>query len=108
MGAAQEHQIWLHLPCGRLVLAAFPSLCLTVSSSSSGVHLSTRHETNNLQSWQAKSDGTISLLGRPHLVLTAKPDNTLGLECLNTDDAVEFRQVWQIVPVELGVARLAC
>jgi hypothetical protein len=111
IGAAQEHQIWLHLPCGRLVLAAFPSLCLSaVPSSSSGVHLSTRHETNNtdLQIWQANADGTISLLGRPHLRLTAKPDNALGLECLNTDEAVELGQVWQMMPVELGVARLAC
>merc|ERR1712048_401676 len=106
VSAAQEHQIWLHLPCGRLVLAAFPSLCLSaVSSSGSSVHLSERDETNNvdLQMWQTRSDGTIALSGHPHLLLTAKSDNALGLECLISS---REGQVWQMMQVELAVARL--
>mmetsp|Transcript_155563 Transcript_155563/g.274721 ORF Transcript_155563/g.274721 Transcript_155563/m.274721 type:complete len:766 (-) Transcript_155563:117-2414(-) len=103
---SHEHQLWLHLPCGRLVLAAFPGLCLSaVSSASQDVHLWKRVETKNadLQRWKLNPDGSISLAGRPHLFLTAKAGELLGLE--NGNEAKD-NQIWQMLSPKAVVARL--
>jgi hypothetical protein len=60
----QEHQLWRHLPCGRIVLAAFPQLCLSARQRFCGsdLHMWTKVDTNkHLQIWQAQEDGTIAL-----------------------------------------------
>eukprot|EP00931_Biecheleriopsis_adriatica_P042636 TRINITY_DN24307_c0_g2_i1.p1 TRINITY_DN24307_c0_g2~~TRINITY_DN24307_c0_g2_i1.p1 ORF type:complete len:813 (+),score=195.40 TRINITY_DN24307_c0_g2_i1:60-2441(+) len=104
--AAQEHQLWLHLPCGRLVLAAYPELCLSaVSNSTDGVHLWKRVEEQNtdLQIWQRNSDDTLSLAEHPKMILTVTATNTLSLEVLpDTKD----NQVWRIMNADQAIQLL--
>eukprot|EP00930_Biecheleria_cincta_P044018 TRINITY_DN30198_c0_g1_i1.p1 TRINITY_DN30198_c0_g1~~TRINITY_DN30198_c0_g1_i1.p1 ORF type:complete len:778 (-),score=125.28 TRINITY_DN30198_c0_g1_i1:298-2631(-) len=107
--ANQEHQVWLLLPCGRLVLAEFPWLCLNASSRRAGdyVHLWKRvehmHKDEDMQTWQVHSDGTMSLVRHPHLRLTAKSEKSVILEPLSE---AKDGQIWEMASVDLSVARL--
>eukprot|EP00931_Biecheleriopsis_adriatica_P117522 TRINITY_DN93027_c0_g1_i1.p1 TRINITY_DN93027_c0_g1~~TRINITY_DN93027_c0_g1_i1.p1 ORF type:complete len:739 (-),score=133.97 TRINITY_DN93027_c0_g1_i1:109-2325(-) len=109
--AAQEHQMWLHLPCGRLALSAFPSLLLTAELSRSGakVHLSLRAEDDtHLQTWSVDSDGHIFLTEHPQLLLTAKDadwsaraedsdDSDLQLFLTAKEESSGVKRVWEML-----------
>merc|ERR1711862_878914 len=62
--SSREHQQWRQSPCGRIVLAAFPQLCLSAVQSRSGalVHMWRKVEKNQrLQIWETLDDGGIAL-----------------------------------------------
>lgn len=101
--ASQENQLWLHLPCGRLVLAAFPSVCLSAQFRDTGqVHLWERVEKNKeLQIWSVADDGTIFLTGHPHMFLTANSDE-LGIASLSQEKS---NQVWEMLSADQCLQR---
>jgi len=75
-----EHQHWLLLPCGRIVLAAYPQLCLSASTAREGshVHMWTRVERNDhLQMWKVEDGGSIQLKDWPDLKLSISSDSCL-------------------------------
>eukprot|EP00747_Dinoflagellata_sp_TGD_P113442 gnl/TRDRNA2_/TRDRNA2_171706_c1_seq1.p1 gnl/TRDRNA2_/TRDRNA2_171706_c1~~gnl/TRDRNA2_/TRDRNA2_171706_c1_seq1.p1 ORF type:complete len:682 (+),score=93.08 gnl/TRDRNA2_/TRDRNA2_171706_c1_seq1:303-2048(+) len=71
----REHETWRQEECGRIVLVAFPQLCLSAEGSGPGstVHVWERVKSHNKdkQIWQAGPNGTIVLAAHPHLCLTA-------------------------------------
>lgn len=75
VSSSREHQLWSLLPCGRIVLAAVPQLCLSAADSRAGaaVHMWRKLEADNkhapLQIWQMTSDGRITLGSHPQLQL---------------------------------------
>jgi len=96
-----EHQLWAHLPCGRIVLAVAPQLCISAACASDGaaVHLwqKLKDDANNvhLQTWRMTGDGRIMLASRPslHLRLT---QNTHAQLCTEEADAT----LWSWMPKE--------
>jgi len=87
--ARREQQHWFHLECGRIVLAAFPELCLSAKEKDHGadVHIWCKVEkhTQYLQIWNLKEDGSI--------VLKSDPDMYLSYE----EGAVKLRKATGIV-----------
>ena len=106
--SALEHQLWLHLPCGRLVLAWYPELCLSaVSTESSDVCLlawkeDVERQHSHLQIWRQNCDGTFGLFEHPKINLVTAA-HTLCLEIL--PDATE-KHVWQIMNAEQAIKQL--
>jgi len=85
--AGREHQHWLLLPCGRIVLAAYPQLCLSASTARDGahVHIWTRVERNeHLQTWKVEDGGSIQLKDWPELKLSLSSDSCLVVSSSET------------------------
>merc|ERR1712187_749784 len=65
VSSSREHQQWAQLPCGRIVLASFPQLCLSAANCYDGarIHMWRKVDKKNqhLQIWQTSADGTIAL-----------------------------------------------
>mmetsp|Transcript_112843 Transcript_112843/g.224520 ORF Transcript_112843/g.224520 Transcript_112843/m.224520 type:complete len:743 (-) Transcript_112843:162-2390(-) len=76
--ASCEQQLWVHVPCGRIVLAALPQLCLSAKDARHGVavHLWQKLHDDaknmHLQTWHIAEDGKTTLASHPslHLCLT--------------------------------------
>merc|ERR1712151_1410621 len=75
VSSSREHQKWLHLPCGRIVLAAVPQLCLSAAHADDGavVHIWQKvnddHKNKHLQIWEVTEDKRIRLASHPSLHL---------------------------------------
>jgi len=64
LSSSREHQQWMQLPCGRIVLAAFPQLCLSAEKGHDGAHIHMWHKVEknqHLQIWETLDDGIIAL-----------------------------------------------
>lgn len=60
----RENQLWRHLPCGRIVLDAFPQLCLSAAQNHNNAHIHIWYKTEknqHLQIWEKLEDGSICL-----------------------------------------------
>jgi len=99
-----EVQQWLHLPCGRIVLAAMPQLCLSAAEQVDGaeVHIWGRVEKNqHLQIWEVTPQG-ICLAIDPMLQLSTSEYRQVQLHRAEPSSRI----VWSWRPQVLGSCSL--